>query len=391
MATRVRVLPKQKQFLTTPAKYPGFIGGVGSGKTYAGCLRALLRCAPGQDGLILAPTYPLLRDVTQRTFFEIADLFNLRYSFGKAEEKAEVAGCTVLFRTADQPERLRGLNLNWAYLDEAALMAEKTWKIVLGRLRIGKPSAWVTTTPAGYNWIWKQWVESRDPQYEMIHAPTEDNTFLQSAYLEDLRANYVGEIARQELEGEFVAFEGLVYPNFSRELHLKDVEPKADWQRFRSIDYGYTNPFVCLWGAVDEDGRLYVYDEHYRAKTLLGDHASAIQRRNGHAQWTVADHDAQDNAELTAKGIGSRPAQKDVLVGIQKVMARLHPAGDGRPRLYIHSRCSNLLREMGQYRWNESKEGRNDKEEPVKENDHAMDALRYMVMELDNKRVYVYA
>jgi phage terminase large subunit len=57
----------------------------------------------------------------------------------------------------------------------------------------------------------------------------------------------------------------------------------------------------------------------------------------------------------------------------------------------IEPKCTNLIREFSSYRWNETKEGRNDKEEPVKENDHAMDALRYMVMELDNKKVFVYA
>ncbi len=389
--TRVQVLPKQKQFLTTQAKYPAFIGGVGSGKTYAGCLKALLRCAPGQDGVIIAPTYPIMRDVTERTFFELAERFQIAYSYGKTEERCEIAGCVVLFRSSDQPERLRGLNLNWAFLDEAAQMQERTWKIVLGRLRVGKPSAWITTTPAGYNWVWRHWVDRQDKQYEIIHAPTKDNTFLQPEYLADLRANYVGEFARQEIEGEFVAFEGLVYPNFSRNVHIWTGDVGSGWTKIRAVDYGYTNPFVCLWGAIDEDKRLYIYDEHYRTRTLIKEHAEAIKRRAGNYTWTVADTDAQDNAEMGACGIVTRTAQKDVNRGIQKVMARLEAAGDGKPRLFIHARCINLLREFGMYRWNESKEGRNDKEEPVKENDHAMDALRYMVMEIDNQRIYVYA
>ena len=388
--TEVKVLPKQKQFLLTQSKYPGFIGGIGSGKTYAGCLKALLRCQPKQDGMILAPTYPMLRDVTQRTFFEIADRFNVRYTYHKSEERVEIGGALVLFRSTDTPERLRGPNLNWAYLDEAAQMIHKTWLIIIGRLRIGSPSAWITTTPAGYNWVYRQWVDSKDPAYEMIHAPTVDNTFLHPGYLADLKANYVGEFARQEIEGDFVAFEGLVYPNFRREMHVKDVEIKGGWTWCRSVDYGYTNPFVCLWGAIDEDGRLYVVDEHYRPKMLIREHAEAIKRRKGNYAFTAADHDAQDNAEMVACGVSTRNAQKDVLVGIQKVMARFEPAGDNRPRLFISSRCSNLLRELGMYRWSQTKEGRNDKEEPVKENDHAMDALRYMVMELDNKKVYVY-
>jgi phage terminase large subunit len=390
-ATKIRVLPKQKLFIASKAKYPAFIGGVGSGKTYSGCLRALLRLNAGMDGMVIAPTYPMMRDVVQRTFLEWADRLDIRYTFSKSEEKVELSGAVVLFRSADQPDRLRGPNLNWAYLDEAALMSERTWKVVLGRLRIGNPSAWVTTTPAGMNWVWRNWVERADPAYELIRATSPENTFLPAGYVEDMRANYTGEFAKQEIEGDFVAFEGLVYSEFDRGVHVAERTIGEGWGRLRSIDYGYTNPFVCLWGAVDEDNRLHIYDEHYRAKTLIRDHAEAIRRREGTYRFTVSDHDAQDSAEMGSCGVTTRPAQKDVIRGIQKLKARLAVQADGRPRLTISPKCANLIREFSSYRWNETKEGRNDKEEPVKENDHAMDALRYMVMELDNKKVFVYA
>ena len=340
------------------------------------------------DGMVIAPTYPMLRDVVQRTFLEWADRFDLRYTFSKSEEKLEIAGAIVLFRSSDQPDRLRGPNLNWAYLDEAALMSERTWKVVLGRLRIGDPSAWVTTTPAGMNWVYRNWVERVDPNYQLIHATSPENTFLPPGYVEDMRANYTGEFAKQEIEGDFVAFEGLVYSEFSREVHIAERVIGEGWGLVRSIDYGYTNPFVCLFGCVDEDGRLHIYDEHYRARTLIKDHAEAIKRRKGTYRFTVADHDAQDNAEMGAVGITTRPAKKDVIRGIGKLKARLDVQADGRPRLTIDPKCTNLIREFSSYRWNETKEGRNDKEEPVKENDHAMDALRYMVMELDVEKVF---
>ncbi len=263
--------------------------------------------------------------------------------------------------------------------------------MILGRLRVGNPSAWVTTTPAGYNWVWKTWVDHRDPQYELFHASTRENKYLVQGYLDDLVGNYTGEFAKQEIEGDFVAFEGLVYGEFTRDTNVTKQEPMPAWGRVRSIDFGYQNPFVCLWGALDEDDRLLIYDEHYRSKMLIREHASAIRNREGTFRFTVADHDAQDAAELVSVGISSRPAQKDVIRGIQKVKARLNTQKDGRPRLLIHERCTNLLREFGQYRWQEAKENRNEKEEPLKESDHALDALRYMIMELDNKKVFIYA
>jgi phage terminase large subunit len=241
------------------------------------------------------------------------------------------------------------------------------------------------------NWVWRNWVERADPAYELIRATSPENTFLPTGYVEDMRANYTGEFAKQEIDGDFVAFEGLVYSEFDRGVHVAERTIGEGWGRLRSIDYGYTNPFVCLWGTVDEDGRLHIYDEHYRSKTLIREHVEAIKRRQGTYRFTVSDHDAQDSAEMGACGVTTRPAQKDVIRGIQKLKARLAVQADGRPRITISPKCANLIREFSSYRWNETKEGRNDKEEPVKENDHAMDALRYMVMEIDNKRTYVYA
>jgi phage terminase large subunit len=334
--------------------------------------------------VIVAPTFPMLRDSTQKTFFELLDSLGITYTFWKGEERARVGRANVYFRSADTPDRLRGPNLSWAYLDEAALMSERTWQIILGRLRVGEPKAWVTTTPAGYNWVWRYWVSERRANYSLSRASTRDNDYLPAGYLSDLTDNYTGEFARQEIDGEFVAFEGLVYSELRAEIHVKDALDVSGMRLVRSVDYGYTNPFVCLWGAIDGDGRLYIYDEHYRRKALIREHAAAIDMRAGEFEWTVADHDAQDNAEMQACGIYTINASKAVIAGIQAVKARLATAGDGKPRLFVCSNCVNLLKEIGMYRWAETGSGRNEKEEPVKENDHAMDALRYVVMQIDN-------
>jgi phage terminase large subunit len=108
-------------------------------------------------------------------------------------------------------------------------------------------------------------------------------------------------------------------------------------------------------------------------------------KQRGPVRMSVADHDAQDVAELRQAGVNTKPAEKDVLPGIRTVKARLQKHGDGRPRLYIHPRCVNLLREIGMYVWDESPSGAT-KERPRKENDHAMDALRYLCMAVDNAR-----
>jgi PBSX family phage terminase large subunit len=372
---RIELLPSQDRFLFSDARYPAFVAGIGSGKTVAGALRSYQFAQKG-DGMVVAPTFPMLRDATQHTFFELLDKAGIGYEFHKADQEARVFGHRVLFRTAEHPDRLRGPNMNWAWLDEAAMMRPATWDIVLGRLRMGSPSAWVTTTPAGFNWVHDKWT-SDDEKYQLINASTADNTHLPDEYLADLEASYSGEFAQQELHGQFVAFEGLVYSEFRRGVHTFTGEVPAG-DECRAIDFGYTNPFVCIFGRVDNDGRLWIYDEYYQRRELIEHHAEQIKAK-GEYEWAVADHDAQDAAQLRHNGVMTFPAKKDVLLGISKVKSRLIVQGDGKPRLFIHERCINLLKELGMYRWKEN----TTKEEPVKENDHTMDALRYMVMRLE--------
>jgi len=331
----------------------------------------------------------MLRDSTAHTLLAILRQCGFKFDYNKSEGELNCYSSRILLRSGDKPDRLRGPNLTWAWLDEAAMMKEEVWKIMIGRLRVGEPKAWVTTTPAGFNWVYRYFLEKDDESYHIIKAPTKENTYLPQTYIHDLENSYVGEFAKQELEGEFTLFEGLVYSEFRTAVHVSDFVVGEGWQLVRAIDHGYNNPFVCLWGAVDEDDRLYIYDEHYESKRLIKHHVDKIRMREGKYAWTVADHDAQDNAELRESGIHTQNARKDVIAGIQRVKARLAVQGDGRPRVFIHPRCENTIRELQSYRWQESKDGVNDKEEPVKENDHAMDALRYMVMKLDKPTFYV--
>lgn len=387
---RFDFLPKQREFLNSSAKYTAFIGGIGSGKTFAGCVKAYIEgVQKGRPGMIVAPTFPMLRDVTQTTFLELLDSTGVGYAFNKSENKIFVNGATILFRSAEKPDRLRGPNLSWVYLDEAAMMRGKIWEIVIGRLRVGVPKGWLTTTPAGFNWVYNYFVKREDDQYKIFRGRTQDNTYLPDDYINDLVSTYSGEFARQELDGEFTLFEGLVYSEYRSGLHSQAFDIAEGMTLVRAIDYGYTNPFVCLWGALDEDGRLYIYDEHYANRMLIKDHAAEIHKRQGKFSWTVADHDAQDSAEMRNRGIFTIRAKKDVMEGIQRVKARFLVQGDGRPRLFVHPRCQNTIRELLSYRWQDSKDGKNDKEEPVKENDHAMDALRYMVMQIDKPSIKV--
>jgi len=380
----------QFQFVAAPERFTAFVGGIGSGKTYAGCCKALSRCEEPGLGLVVAPTYPMLRDATLRTFMEVCD--GAMTDFRRGEMKARVARGEVLFRSADDPERLRGPNLSWAYIDEAALCHKMTWPIVIGRLREAGTAGpcWITTTPKGRNWVWTEFVEKRREGYAMFKASTADNPYLAPEFVEDLKTSYVGDFARQELHGEFVAFEGLIYEEFDREVHVR--RPPEQFVRVvGGVDWGYTNPAVILVVGLDGDGRAWVVDEFYQRRVLIGDvvAAAAEMRDRWHVGEFYCDPSEPANIQQMARaGVPVYGANNAVGEGIQKVKARLPDAGDGQRRLYVSPGCANTVAEFESYCWKQQRDGEL-KDEPDKANDHAMDALRYALMALDKRRLYI--
>ena len=377
----ITLLKSQDDFLFNDYKYNAYIGGVGSGKTFAGALKSIIN-RDNSRGMIVAPTYSMLRDVTLLTLFDMLNEVNHKYNYNKNESIIEYNNNLIFCRSAEHPDRLRGPNLDWFWLDEPALMKYITFKIMQGRIRRSEKSeGFLTGTPAGFDWIYEKFYIADNKNYNMIQCSTKDNIYLPNDYVEDLYDSYTGTFADQELGGKFVAFEGLVYKDFDRDVHvIKPFEIPRAWRKVRCIDFGYVNPFACIWMAFDEDNRAYLYREHYQRKKLIKEHAKEINKYDDlpRYEYTISDHDSQDQAELTEYGIYTINADKNVSQGIQKVSNRIKIQGDGKPRLFIFNNCVNAIKEISQYSWNEK-----GKEEPVKENDHIMDCVRYVIMRED--------
>lgn len=213
-----------------------------------------------------------------------------------------------------------------------------------------------------------------------------DNPHLAKDYMDTLEA-LTGTQRRRMLDGVWCESQGAVYGEFDEDIHVHRGTMPAGWNtwtKIRGIDFGYTNPFVCLWGAIDSDGRLWIYREHYIRGQTVQVHSKTIKTtEKSHFSWTVADHDSEDRATLHADGIMTIRAKKNVERGIKAVKERLKVQHDGRPRLIIHESCVETISEFYDYAWEPIKEGKNSKEIPIKDRDHAMDPLRYMIMKLD--------
>lgn len=356
------------------------VGGIGSGKSYAGCVKALLRASERKTlGMVTAPTYGMLRDATLRTFMELARDFVT--DFYKSEMLVTlVNGSEILFRSADNPDRLRGPSLHWWMGDEAAMYDRAVWPIMIGRLRADGQAgdAFVATTPRGRNWLYE-----RQGEIRLFRARTRDNPYLDPEFVRSLEASYTGQFAAQELDGEFVAFEGLVYQEFDRARH---IQPQAGpFVRYvAGVDEGYTNPAVILVAGVDGDGRVHLVEEFYQRRVLQADvvaEAARLRREYRIEDFIIDPSAAGLSADFKRQGLPVRPAKNDVMPGIQAVKAALATAGDGRPRLTLSPSCANTVAEMESYAWKEHRTA-GFRDEPEKVNDHALDALRYILMYL---------
>ena len=249
----------QYQFLRSPARYRAFVAGVGSGKTYAGVLASLVACQRAERGAIVAPTYPMLKDVVLPTFREIAE--DGIDTLNKADLYAEMGnGSKVLFRSADKPERLRGTNLGWAWVDEAALVGEDTWDILLGRLRLDPGRAWLTTTPKGHNWVYDRFIDNPDDEHQTVRASTRDNPHLPDSYVESLEEQYTERFRRQEIEGEFMEAEGALWSFTDIE---RDAAPESMDRVVIGVDPAGGGPDEVGIVAVGKSGeRAYVLGDH---------------------------------------------------------------------------------------------------------------------------------
>lgn len=398
--TQLRLHRKQGQFVGTQAHHAAYVGGIGSGKTWAGAVRAFLATQgyigkrqvleTPNVGVVTAPTYNMLKDATVRTFMDVAG--GAVASMNKNEMVAKMQnGSEVLFRSTDNPERLRGPSISWWFGDEAALYRDDVYTIMIGRLRqFGRQGyAWQATTPRGRNWLWRLFERdnSENPDWRLIQSSSRDNIFLDEAILTSWESVYEGDFARQELGGEFVAFEGLIYTEFSRGRHVTRWRPEQFDRVIAGVDWGYTNPGVMLVFGLDGDGRMYLVEEHYQRQRQIDEWVSVAKQV--HATWNVREwfcdpSEPEFVGKLKGAGLrGVQGADNAVIPGIQAVKARLIRQGDGEPRLLLHPSAANTIDEFESYQWapnakRDATQGYRD--EPLKTKDHAMDALRYAVM-----------
>lgn len=426
-------LPKQAEFHDSLAKYRLLVGGMGAGKSKAGAAESIQLCLEfnGNMGLIGRATYPELRDSTWKeilnfpVIYDGQDMALVSSPLIKRHDKAKMElefhnGSMMIGRALEDAfdKVAKNLNLGFFWGDEITEIAEEMWVgITHGRLRLILPcpkckkvptgrsticqtckivtirhTAFGTTNPEGHDWVWKTFVANPSKDHFYVQATSNENSYLSQSYLDGL-SEMPAEWQKRYRNGSFDTYSGLVYPEYTDRFPFicNEFDIPDDWYRFVGIDHGHTNPTAILWGAVDRLGHIFIYDEYYETGKRVDEIVAIIKMKTSGRRiqdYVIDPSTKQDKgnqsgvtifSEFEENGIYCTPAKNQVMAGIDTVKKYMM-IKDKKPSLQIFPKCKQLRMELQTYRWKSLKIGNtgNKPEKPVKREDHAVDALRYL-------------
>lgn len=420
-------------------------GPAGTGKSRA-CLEKLHMMAlvnPGMRGLIVRKTLVSLGSTALDTWrkFVVKEALitgDVRFYGGSTEEPAQYTysnGSVVVIGGLDNPTKIMSSEYDVIYVQEATELTAKDWDHLTTRLRNWRVSfqqLLADCNPdAETHWLYRRtqrgdtvMLESRHTDNPRLYDDAGKLTRAGAEYMKKLQ-RLTGVRKKRLCDGLWVSAEGVIYENYDPAIHLIDrFEIPWEWARYWVVDFGFTNPFVCQWWAVDPDNRAYMYREIYCTKRTVDIHARHMldlvsdldpdyqhppgedrHAHHGRLPWRepqphkiLCDHDAGARAILERElGMSTEAATKNVQLGIQGVEMRLAPREDGKPGMFLLrdslvARDPDLVdamlptctpEEIPSYVWDTSA-GKALKEEPLKKNDHGCDCKRYFVAEIDN-------
>lgn len=374
--------PKQREFVIEANHRWNFKGGATrSGKTYLDfrwIIPIRIRERVGKDGLavILGVTKSTIernvlepmRNLYGDTLVGTISSDNTVWLFG---EKCYCLGAEKV----SQVSKIRGASIKYCYGDEVADWSEEVFELLKSRLD-KEYSCFDGTFNPQYPGHWlKQFLDSDADIFSQTYT-IDDNPFLPESFKENLKKEYSGTVFYDRyIRGLWVLAEGLVYPQFGEQC-ITDEEPKAG-RYYISVDYGTLNPFSAGLYCVTKQGAVRI-NEYYHSgrdtkaqKTDEEYYEELKKLADGYnVDYVVVDPSAASFITTIFRHgqFHVVKANNDVLDGIRRTSVYLQ-----RGLLKIHRRCKDAIREFGLYRWDED----STVDKVIKEDDHAMDEIRY--------------
>lgn len=372
-------------------------GAVRSGKTLSMSLGFIFWASAVSDGgafaicgktvtslrrNVITPLIPILKEYgftciekVSRNYIDITFIgrTNRFYLFGGKDESSA--------------SLIQGMTLSGVFLDEVALMPRSFVEQALARCSVNGSKMWFNCNPDNpSHWFYNEWIKKSKEKHALyVHFTMDDNPSLSQKLKNRYKRLYSGAFYERFVLGKWTASEGIVYPMFSRENHVYNEEVKCE--RFViSCDYGTVNPSSFgLWGL--SENVWYRIKEYYYSSKKEGisrtdeEHYTALEKLAGNYNISrvIVDPSASSFIECIRRHGKFRvvKANNDVVTGIRHVSTALK-----QNKLRFHESCKDIIREFSLYRWNE----KSGTDVPVKENDHAMDDMRYFVMDMINSQ-----
>jgi len=334
----------------------------------------------------IAPTYQQARDIAWNQLKQIArpafagNPNESRLEVNIVNKSGEIS--KIALRGWEAVETLRGQAFDLLVLDEISLYKNfwVNWQEVLRpTLTDKKGQALFISTPRGFNHFYDLYnLQSKDQDYFSFHFTTYDNPYIPIEEIEKAKKELTEDRFAQEYLADFRKTAGLVYKEFSRDQHLfkgdyRD-QMKGQIKIFGGVDFGFTNPAAIMTIRKDKDKKYFITEEWYKRQhtdAQIADYTLALR-------WNECYPDPESASgceELKRRNINTRDVLKNkdsVRNGIN-VVRELFKAN----RLFIHESCVNLIWELETYSYPEKRADHNEEENPIKENDHALDAVRY--------------
>ena len=360
------------------------------GKTILAVLEMVALASAKEKGSVayIAPTYQQARDIAWTQLKEVCQPVIRQINESRLEVTiANKFGGTskIVLRGWESVETLRGQAFDLLVLDEISSYRNfwVNWQEVLRpTLTDRKGQCLFISTPKGFNHFYDLYnLEIKDKDYASFHFSSYDNPHIPSEEIDKAKQELTEDRFAQEYLADFRKTEGLVYKEFSRDRHLfkgeyQDVM-KGLVKTISGVDFGFTNPCAVLTIRKDKDSRYFVCKEYYQRGNTDAQIADYVLSQAFNLVYPDPES-ASGIEELKRKGVNIREVVKNrdsVRNGINQVR-ELFKAN----RLFIHESCYNLIWELETYSYPEKKADHNEEENPIKENDHALDALRYALM-----------
>lgn len=355
-------------------------GSVRSGKTWVSLVIWAVWVATmpvNKKYLMVGKTLTTLKRNCLEPLVELVGREN--FSFSISSKKAVLFGRTIDLEGANDAQsenKIRGITLQGAYGDEITLFPEDFFTMLLSRLSEKDAKFFGSTNPdSPSHWLNVKYLERADELslYRMTFV-IDDNTFLDAEYIKNIKAEYTGVFYKRFILGLWVIAEGLVY-QFSTDKHVVNDIP-AGGEYYLSIDYGTMNPFSCGLWCVTGDKAVRIKEYYYSGRETNvqrtdEQYADAVDEmcKNYSIRKVIVDPSAASFiAELRNRGYTVQKAKNDVIDGI-RVVSRFLEKGN----IKIHASCKDAIKEFGLYSWNDKAST----DEVIKDNDHAMDEIRY--------------